>query len=159
MKGTALLLVCGAAFVSAAVDPCGSDVCQFKGNDTANCSVIGQLGDGVLRAYTACSQDCADDLNIKREAIDPDLLETLFPFPDGTGGSASGLVNYLRFDGSSVVMSLRAGFPTFFIEDPRLLKRVQKVGACKLWWHIRSRFAYSVSWCHSSPLAPRHTHV
>ncbi|KAG5192909.1 hypothetical protein JKP88DRAFT_291342 [Tribonema minus] len=124
MKSTALLFVCGAALVGAAVDPCGSDVCQFKGKDAANCSAIGQLGDGVLRAYTACSQDCLDDLNIKREAIDPDLLATLFPNPDGTGGSASGLVNYLRFDGSSVAMSLRAGFPTFFMEDPDVAGKV-----------------------------------
>jgi hypothetical protein len=99
---------------SVSAPPCQ---CSFSSADPPGCVAYGQLGDGVLIPWPVASQDCLDLYKIKDEAIDPSMLEGMFPAPDGSGGSVSGFVNYLRFDGGSVASGIQAGFPQFYEES------------------------------------------
>ena len=99
---------------SSAEAPCQ---CTFTSADPADCVAYGQLGDGNLIPWSVASQECLDTFKIKDEAIDPTTLSNIFPNADGTGGSVSGFVNYLRFDDGSVASSIKAGFPKFYVES------------------------------------------
>ena len=81
-----------------------------------SCTVCGQLGDGVLIPWYKASQECLDVFNIKDQAIDPELLAQMFPNSDGSGGNAGAFVNWLRFTNNQVTDSLKASFPTYFVD-------------------------------------------
>jgi len=100
--------------VASAETPCQ---CTFTSADPADCVVYGQLGDGNLIPWSVASQECLDAFKIKDEAIDPKTLSNIFPNTDGTGGSVSGFVNYMRFNDGSVASSIKAGFPQFYAES------------------------------------------
>jgi len=91
--------------------------CSFTSADPPSCVAYGQLGDGNLIPWTVATQECLDLYKIKDEAIDPGMLGSMFPNPDGSGGSTSAFVNYLRFDDGSVASSIKAGFPQFYDES------------------------------------------
>ena len=99
--------------------------CSFSSADPADCVAYGQLGDGDLIPWSIASQECLDLYKIKDEAIDPGMLESIFPSPDGTGGSVSGFVNYLRFDDGSVASSIKAGFPQFYDESDMMAGKME----------------------------------
>ena len=91
--------------------------CTFTSVYPADCVVYGQLGDGNLIPWAVASQGCLDTFKIKDEAIGPKTLSNIFPNADGTGGSVSGFVNYMRFNDGSVASSIKAGFPQFYAES------------------------------------------
>mmetsp|Transcript_8530 Transcript_8530/g.21319 ORF Transcript_8530/g.21319 Transcript_8530/m.21319 type:complete len:285 (-) Transcript_8530:139-993(-) len=95
------------------------DQCKFAGSDAANCKVYGQLGDDVLIPWALAPQACLDAFNIKDQVVNPQTLADMFPNADGTGGTISSVVNFLRFNSGAVVMGLRASLPDFFVESTR----------------------------------------
>ncbi|KAL9183262.1 hypothetical protein ACHAXT_005049 [Thalassiosira profunda] len=113
---SSVLALVGVAVVplASASEPCQ---CTFTSADPPNCVAYGQLGDGNLIPWTVASQDCLNLYKIKDGAVDPATLEGMFPNPDGTGGSPSAFVNYLRFDSGSVASGIKAGFPQFWEES------------------------------------------
>lgn len=99
--------------------------CSFSSADPPDCVAYGQLGDGNLIPWSIASQECLDLYKIKDEAIDPGMLSSIFPNPDGSGGSVSGFVNYLRFDDGSVASSIKAGFPQFYDESDMMAGKME----------------------------------
>lgn len=99
--------------------------CSFSSADPPGCVAYGQLGDGKLIPWSIATQECLDLYKIKDEAIDPGMLSSIFPNPDGTGGSVSGFVNYLRFDDGSVASSIKAGFPQFYDESDMMAGKME----------------------------------
>mmetsp|Transcript_2252 Transcript_2252/g.6561 ORF Transcript_2252/g.6561 Transcript_2252/m.6561 type:complete len:213 (+) Transcript_2252:2-640(+) len=53
------------------------------------------------------------------------MLGSMFPNPDGSGGSTSAFVNYLRFDDGSVASSIKAGFPQFYDESDNMAGKME----------------------------------
>ena len=53
--------------------------CSFTSADPPGCVAYGQLGDGNLIPWAVASQECLDLYKIKDEAIDSDLLGSIFP--------------------------------------------------------------------------------
>ena len=121
-----VLLVASAPLVSALSEqvetPCQ---CSFTSADPPGCVAYGQLGDGNLIPWAVASQECLDLYKIKDEAIDSDLLESIFPNPDGSNGSTSGFVNFLRFEDGSVASSIKAGFPRFYEESDTMAGKME----------------------------------
>ena len=99
--------------------------CSFTSADPPGCVAYGQLGDGNLIPWAVASQECLDLYKIKDEAIDSDLLESIFPNPDGSDGSTSGFVNFLRFEDGSVASSIKAGFPRFYEESNTMAGKME----------------------------------
>jgi len=99
--------------------------CSFTSADPPGCVAYGQLGDGNLIPWAVASQECLDLYKIKDEAIDSDLLESIFPNPDGSNGSTSGFVNFLRFEDGSVASSIKAGFPQFYEESDTMAGKME----------------------------------
>ena len=108
--------------LSQQVIPCQ---CSFSSADPPDCVAYGQLGDGNLIPWSIASQECLDLYKIKDEAIDPGMLESIFPNPDATGASVAGFVNYLRFDDGSVASSIKAGFPQFYDESDMMAGKME----------------------------------
>ena len=92
------------------------DACEFTNDDPSDCLVYGKL-DGTIIGWSKTSQACLDSFNIKNQAVNPVTLQGMFPNSDGSDGSITSFVNFLRFDVGSVVYSIRAGFSSFFFES------------------------------------------
>ena len=99
--------------------------CSFSSADPPDCVAYGQLGDGIPIPWSIASQECLDLYKIKDEAIDPGMLESIFPNPDGSDASVSGFVNYLRFEDGSVASSIKAGFPLFYDESDMMAGKME----------------------------------
>jgi hypothetical protein len=97
---------------------CEECACTFEATDPADCRVYGQMGDDVLIPWYRASQDCLDLFNIKDQAIDPVILDSIYGGDPASGVvNPNALVSFLKFnEGTTVANSIKLSLDDYFVE-------------------------------------------
>ncbi|CAB9502455.1 expressed unknown protein [Seminavis robusta] len=112
LRLTTLVLLLQCIVCQAQDDVCA---CAFQPEDPPECRVYGQLGDDVLIPWYRASQECLDVFQIKDQAIDPVILDSIY---GSDPPNVNALVSFLRFnEGSTVANGIKLSMDEYFVEE------------------------------------------